>query len=69
MARWIDRMLAAVGIGGRKTEADVSYEPAQAGPGRDDSTTGADPSPDFHGLPSDEPPGEADRPAKEPGGP
>jgi hypothetical protein len=56
-------------MGNRKTEADVSFEPAQAGRGQDDSTVGADPSPDFHGLPDDKPSGQADGPAKEPGGP
>jgi hypothetical protein len=69
MATWMDRVLAAVGMGNRKTEADVSFEPAQAGRGQDDSTVGADPSPEFHGLPDDKPSGQADGPAKEPGGP
>jgi hypothetical protein len=28
MAGWLNRFLAAIGVGGRKTEADVSYDPA-----------------------------------------
>ncbi len=28
MAGWMNRLLAAIGAGGRKTEADVSYDPA-----------------------------------------
>ena len=31
MTGWIDRFLAAIGLGGRKAEADVSYDPAQHG--------------------------------------
>jgi hypothetical protein len=27
MAKWLNRILAALGAGGRKTEADVSYDP------------------------------------------
>jgi hypothetical protein len=41
MTRWIDRLLAAVGVGGRKPEADVSWEPAKRGPGQDDTSLGA----------------------------
>ena len=28
MAGWMSRLLAAIGIGGNKAEADVSYDPA-----------------------------------------
>ena len=28
MAGWMSRLLAAIGIGGSKTEPDVSYDPA-----------------------------------------
>lgn len=28
MAGWMSRFLAAIGVGGRKAEADVSYDPA-----------------------------------------
>ena len=31
MANWLCRLLAAIGAGGRKTEADVSYDPARKG--------------------------------------
>lgn len=40
MARWTERLLAALGLGGRKPEADVSWEPAQRGPGREETTLG-----------------------------
>jgi hypothetical protein len=40
MAKWVERLLAAIGVGGRKAEADVSYDPAQRGPRRDDTTDG-----------------------------
>jgi hypothetical protein len=41
MRNWISRLLAAVGAGGRKAEADVSYDPAL-----DDDASGGDiPSP------------------------
>jgi hypothetical protein len=51
MAGWIDRLLAAIGMGGRKAEADVSYDPAQAGPRRDDTTLGDPPDQQFQGVP------------------
>lgn len=28
MTKWLSRFLAAIGAGGRKAEADVSYDPA-----------------------------------------
>ena len=28
MPQWISRFLAAIGVGGNKAEADVSYDPA-----------------------------------------
>lgn len=46
MAGWINRLLAAIGAGGRKTEADMSYDPAVHGntgdrtPGPPDSGQG-----------------------------
>jgi hypothetical protein len=71
MSGWMDRILAALGLGGRKPEADVSYDPAQR-----DRTSGRAPSsgsPDkqFPGLPESEPEGddEARGAAREPGGP
>ena len=36
----MDRLLAAIGLGGRKAEADTSYEPAQRGPRKDTDVTG-----------------------------
>jgi hypothetical protein len=51
MAGWIDRLLAAIGMGGRKAEADVSYDPAQAGPKRDDTTLGDPADQQFQGAP------------------
>jgi hypothetical protein len=38
MATWVDRILAAIGLGGRKAESDVSYDPAQEGPRQDKGT-------------------------------
>jgi hypothetical protein len=35
MAGWLNRLLAAIGAGGRKSEADVSYDPAVQGSDRD----------------------------------
>jgi hypothetical protein len=40
MAGWMNRLLAALGLGGRKAEADVSQDPVQRGPRRYDTTTG-----------------------------
>jgi hypothetical protein len=40
MAKWVERLLAAIGMAGRKAEADVSYDPAQRGPRRDETTEG-----------------------------
>jgi hypothetical protein len=40
MAGWMDRLLAAFGLAGRKAEADVSQDPVQRGPRRYDTTTG-----------------------------
>lgn len=38
----MDRLLAAIGWGGRKAEADVSYDPAHGWtPGAEDTTIGA----------------------------
>lgn len=51
MAGWIDRLLAAIGIGGRKAEADVAYDPAQAGPRRHDTTLGDPPDQQVQGVP------------------
>ncbi|HEY2287885.1 MAG TPA: hypothetical protein VGH88_19260 [Streptosporangiaceae bacterium] len=39
MSRWTDRILAALGLGGRKPEADVSYDPAE--PARSAARTAA----------------------------
>jgi hypothetical protein len=69
MAEWMDRLKAALGVGGRKTEADVSFDPAQQGPRRDDTTTGEAPAPQFPGLPGPDATGDEDKPAKTPGGP
>jgi hypothetical protein len=75
MTGWKDRLLAALGLGGRKPEADVSYEPARdRTPGAADTTLGADPNPEFEGLPAGDPdpdsPGSTGTtPAQEPGGP
>jgi hypothetical protein len=38
MAKWLSRILAAIGAGGRKAEADVSYDPAL-----ENQTTGGTP--------------------------
>jgi hypothetical protein len=40
MSRWTDRLLAAVGLGGRKPEADVSWEPAKGGPRKAETKLG-----------------------------
>lgn len=40
MAGWMSRLLAAIGAGGRKAEADVSYDPAVQ-----DNTDGGTPGP------------------------
>ena len=40
MAGWVSRFLAAIGVGGRKAEADVSYDPAL-----DDKANGGAPGP------------------------
>ncbi len=69
MAKWTDRLLAALGVGGRKTEADVSFDPAQQVPRRDDTATGEAAAPQFPGLPGPDATGDEDRPAKTPGGP
>lgn len=76
MTGWKDRLLAAIGLGGRKAEADVSYDPARdRTPGAADTTLGANPNPQFEGLPSGDPgtesPGSTDgtTPAQHPGGP
>ena len=76
MTGWTDRLLAALGLGGRKAEADVSYEPAHdRTPGKADTATGTDPNPHVEGLPEGEPsterPGstKGTTPAQQPGGP
>jgi hypothetical protein len=65
----VNLVLAALGIDGRKAEADVSFNPAQHGPRRDDTTTGEAPAPQFPGLPGPDASGDEDKPAKTPGGP
>jgi hypothetical protein len=80
MSGWTDRILAALGLGGRKPEADVSYDPAEvdrstcrapqsAAP--DQGTPVQAPSQQFAGLPESDPDGrdEATGPTREPGGP
>jgi hypothetical protein len=52
MRDWISRFLAAIGAGGRKAEADVSYDPAL-----DDEAGGGDIPP---------PPEPGDRPGRTP---
>jgi hypothetical protein len=78
---WTDRIKAALGMGGRKPEADVSYDPAPNGrssgrtprAARADEGTSAGEVPDMQlsGLPASDPEGgdEATGPAREPGGP
>jgi hypothetical protein len=46
MSRWTDRILAALGLGDRKPEADVSYDPAEA-----DRTAGRAAAPSDEGTP------------------
>jgi hypothetical protein len=77
----MDRIMAALGVGGRKPEADVSYDPAQKDrsggrapqPARaDQGTSGGEvPEKQVSGLPESDPAGhdEATGPAREPGGP
>lgn len=76
MSGWMDRIMAAVGLGGRKAEADVSYEPAHDRTrAAEDTTTGAQPDPKFEGLPAGDPGTETTSdaddttPAQHPGGP
>jgi hypothetical protein len=81
MTGWIDRAMAALGLGGRKPEADVSYDPAQVdrSSGRAPKAARADEGtassgiaePQFDGLPESDPAGRDDAPgpAREPGGP
>jgi hypothetical protein len=52
MSGWVSRFLAAIGAGGHKAEADVSYDPAV-----DDSVDGGMPGTGGSDL---------DRPAEEP---
>jgi hypothetical protein len=78
---WIDRIKAALGIGGRKPEADVSYDPAHLDrsggrtprAARADEGTSAGEVPDMQlsGLPESDPAGrdEATGAAREPGAP
>jgi hypothetical protein len=40
MARWTDRLLAALRLRGRKPAADVSHDPARRGPGPAETTLG-----------------------------
>jgi hypothetical protein len=73
--------MAALGLGGRKPEADVSYDPAQLDrssgrtpkAARPDAGTEAGKVPDqqFSGLPESDPVGrdEATGPVREPGAP
>jgi hypothetical protein len=49
MAELIRRFLAAIGVGGHKTEADVSYDPAL-----DDKVAGGEPGPGGSDLSKDE---------------
>jgi hypothetical protein len=81
MTRWIDRTLAALGLGGRKPEADVSYDPAQVdrstgraakpAPAEEGAAATGIAEPQFSGLPESDPVGRDDPvgPAREPGGP
>lgn len=49
MTRWLDRLLARLGLGGRKPEADASEEPAERGPGPAETIPGPeDRGPDGH---------------------
>lgn len=48
MPSWIDRFLAAVGMGDRKAEADVSYDPALVR-----NTAGGEPGPGGSDLKED----------------
>jgi hypothetical protein len=54
MARWMDRILAAIGAGGRKPEADVSYDPVthgtDLGPGNDGHDQEMTPGPGDEGV-------------------
>jgi hypothetical protein len=51
MTGWIDRFLAAIGLGGRKAEADVSQDPAQRGPRQSPGTVGEAVSQQYVGRP------------------
>jgi hypothetical protein len=53
MANWLSTILAAIGAGGRKAEADVSYDPAL-----EDQATGGTPGSGGSDLsaPAEEPP-------------
>jgi hypothetical protein len=78
---WTGRIMAALGIGGRKPEADVSYDPAQKdrsggraprpASANQGTSAGEVPEKQFPGLPESDPAGrdEATGPAREPGGP
>lgn len=50
MKRLIDWLLAGLGLGGKKAEADVSYDPGKPEPGKDDTTLGVAPSKPGHGF-------------------
>jgi hypothetical protein len=67
MTGWIDRFLAAIGLGGRKAEADVSQDPAQRGPRQEPDTVGEAMSQQYVGRPGQDA-GDTG-PAAEPGGP
>lgn len=54
MGGWMSRVLAAMGVGARKTEADVSYDPVL-----DDSKGGGTPGPGGSDL--DKKPGQPPR--------
>lgn len=67
MTGWIDRVIAAVGLGGRKAEADVSHDPAQRGPRQDPGPVGEAMSQQYVGR-AGEDAGDTG-PAAEPGAP
>jgi hypothetical protein len=62
MAGMMARLRAALGIGGGKAEADVSYDPAQdeEAPGR--GRSGKHAAPEYPGFPGGYSPGDSDRP-------
>lgn len=67
MNGWMDRFLAAIGLGGRKAEADVSYDPAQRGPRREPGASGEAISQQYVGRPGED--ADETGPAATPGGP